>query len=148
MPPHHDADHGQSDEGCGAAHEPLEIAGQSSVVTDPADRALDDPAFREHDEAVLVAAPDDLHLPWSGSLNRRSHSRPLVSGIADDPFDERELATHLTKQGLGAITILDIGWMHQHAQQQAKCIGQDVALAAKGLLARVIARRVERRPPF
>ena len=97
---------------------------------------------------MLVAASDDLHLPWSGSLDRRSHSRPLVAGIADDPLDERELATHLAKQWLGAVTILDIGRMHLHAQQQPKRIGQDVALAAKGLLARVITRRVERRPPF
>ena len=97
---------------------------------------------------MLVAASDDLHLPWPGALDGRCHPRPLISGIANDPLDEWELAADLAQQWFGAVAVLDIGRVNQHAQQQTKCIGQDVALATEGLLARVIARRVERRPPF
>lgn len=118
------------------------------MVADPTDRALDDPTLRQHDEAMLVAASDDLHLPWPGALDGRCHPRPLIAGIADDPLDERELAAHLAQQRFGAVAVLDVGRVNQHAQQQAERISQDVALATEGLLARVIARRVKRRPPF
>lgn len=117
-------------------------------MADPADRALDDPALGQHDEAMLVAASDDLHLPWPGSLRGCGHLRPLVAGIADDPFDERELPARLAQQWFGSVAILDVGRVDHHAQQQTQRIRQDVALAAKGLLARIVARRVERRPPF
>ena len=46
---------------------PLEVAGQTAVVADPAQRPFDDPALRQHDEAVLVAAADDLD-PASSSV--------------------------------------------------------------------------------
>ena len=49
--------------------------------------------------------------------------------------------------GLGTVAILDACRMDADGQQQAERIGQDVALAAKHLLASVIAGRVERSPP-
>lgn len=118
------------------------------MVADPTDGALDDPALRQDNEAVLIAAAYDLYLPRPGALDRRGHLRPLIAGVADDPLDERELAAHLAQQGFGAVAVLYVSRVDQHAQQQAKRIGQDVALATKGLLARVIAGRVERRSPF
>ena len=118
------------------------------MVTDPTDRSLDDPALGQNDKAMLVAASDDLHLPSPSALDGRCHPGPLIAGIANDPLDERELAADLAQQRFGTVAILDVGRMNQHAQQQAERIGQDVAFATKGLLARVIARRVKRRPPF
>ena len=118
------------------------------MVADPADRLLDDPALREHDEAMLVAAADDLHLPRPGSLHGSRHLRPLIAGVADDPLDEGELPACLAQQRFGAVAVLHIGRMHDHTQQQAERVSQDMALAAKGLLARVVAGWVERRPPF
>jgi hypothetical protein len=38
--------------------------------------------------------------------------------------------------------------MHDHREQQAEGVGQQVALATDDLLARVVAGRVERRAPF
>jgi hypothetical protein len=124
------------------------ITRQPAMMADPADRALDDPPFGQHDEAMLVAASDDLHLPWPGSFHGCGHLWPLVAGIADDPLDERELSARLAQQWFGSVAILNFGRMDHHGQQQTQCIRQDVALAAKGLLARNVARRVERRPPF
>jgi hypothetical protein len=117
-------------------------------MTDPADRALDDPTLGQHDEAVLVTAPDDLHLPSPGPLHCRRHLRPLVAGIADHPLEERKQPARLSQQRLGPVAVLDIGGMHDHAEQQAERVGQDMALAAKGLLARIVPGRVEGRPPF
>lgn len=118
------------------------------MVADPADRALDDPSLGQHDKAMLVAASDDLHFPWPGSLHGCGHLRPLVTGIADDPFDEWELPTSLAQQRFSAIAVLDVSRVNHHAQQQTERVGQDVALATKRLLSCIITRWVERRPPF
>jgi hypothetical protein len=48
------------DERGGFAGVALVVACEPTTTADPGQRALDDPAFREHDEAVPVAAPDDL----------------------------------------------------------------------------------------
>jgi hypothetical protein len=53
-----------------------------------------------------------------------------------------------TQQEEGSISVLNISRMHNDAQQEAQRVDQDVPLAAFDLLARVVARRIERRPPF
>ena len=89
------------------------------MVADPANRALDDPALRQHDEAMLVATSDDLYLPWPGSCHGCGHLGPLITTIADDPLEERELAARLTQQRFGSVAVLDVGRVNYHAQQQA-----------------------------
>ena len=136
---------------------PLEVAGQPTIAADPADGALHDPALRQYDEFMLVAAADDLDLPRAGARDGGGHLRPLVARVADDTLDEREPPARLTQQRFGAIAsfaseavprTLHIGRMHDHREQPANRVGQQVALAADGLLARVVAGRVERRAPF
>ena len=53
-----------------------------------------------------------------------------------------------TQQLEGAVTVLNIGGMNDDIQQETQRVDQDVPLATLDLLARVVARRVERRPPF
>lgn len=146
--PEHDADHGHADEGGGDAAMPLEVAGETAVATDPADGALDDPALRQHHEAVPVAAAHDLHLPPAGAGDGSGHLRPLIARVADDALDEREQPARLTQQRFGAVPVLHAGGMHDHREKHAYGVGQQVALAANDLLTRVVAGRVERRSPF
>ena len=47
-----------------------------------------------------------------------------------------------------AIAVLHIGWVNDNAQEEAERVDQDVALAPRDLLARIIALRVERGAPF
>jgi len=126
----------------------LVVPGQPAMVADPGDSSLDNPPLGQHDKPVLVAAPDDLQVPRAGPLHGGCHLRSLVSGIADDPLDEREHPARLCQQRLGAVAILYVGGMNHHAQQQPECVRQDVTLAAKGLLAGIVTRPVERGPPF
>jgi hypothetical protein len=76
------------------------------------------------------------------------HLLPLVARVSDDALKEREASSSLAKQRLGAVPVLYAGGMDVHGQQQAEGVGQNVALAAKHLLASVIAGRVERSPPL
>jgi hypothetical protein len=61
-----DADHGETDQGCGGSRVALEIASEPAVVADPGEGALDDPAFGESDEAMQLVALHDLELPDAG----------------------------------------------------------------------------------
>ena len=97
---------------------------------------------------MAVAAAHDLKGPSAGPGDGGLHLAAPIARIADDPLDEGERSSGLAQQDLGSVPILHAGRMHVNSQQQAQRVGQDVALAACGLLARVIAGRVERSPPL
>ena len=97
---------------------------------------------------MAVAAAHDLDLPPAGARNRGRHLRSLIAGITDDALDEGEQSPGLTQQWLGAIAILYAGRMHDHREQHADGVGQQVAFAADNPLARVVAGRIKRRAPF
>jgi transposase len=69
-----------------------------------------------------------------------------------DPFSVWPLSgpwwIGLPQQRLGAVAVLHAGGMHDHREQQAERVGQQVALAPDDLLARVVAGRIERSAPF
>ena len=92
---------------------------------------------------------DDLDRAGSGRCERRRQLRSLIVGIGEDAFDEGEAAARAAIEDQpSAITILDVGRMDDDVQQEAERVDENVPLAARDLLARVIARRIERRPPF
>ena len=144
----HDADHGEAEEGGDGSGVALEVAGQAAVAADPGEGALDDPALGQDDEAMGIAALDDLQRPGSGLGDHLGHLRPLVAGVGEDAFDERKGSPRGAQQVTRAIAILNVGRVDGDAQQEAQRIDQDVALAAGDFLARVKALRVERSAPF
>ena len=98
---------------------------------------------------MQFVAFDDLDGPGSGPCERRSKLRPLIVGIGEDAFDEGEAAARATVEDQQrAIAILQIGRVDDDVQQEAERVDENVPLAARDLLARVIPRRIERRPPF
>ena len=54
----------------------------------------------------------------------------------------------IAQQTARAVAILHTGAMDHDVQQQAEGVDEDVPFAAGDLLARVVALRVDRRPPF
>ena len=146
--PQHEADHGEADERGRLSSVTLVISCQPTTTADPCQGALDDPSFRQHDEPLPVAAADDLEFPRAGAGDGGLHLLPLVARVSDDALKEREAPSSLAEQRLGAVPVLYAGGMDVHGQQQAEGVGQNVALAAKHLLASVIAGRVERSPPL
>ena len=144
----HDADHGEAEEGSDGSGVALEIAGQAAVAADPGKGALDDPALGQDDEAMGIAALDDLQGPRAGLGNNPGHLWPLVAGVGKDALDERKGSPRGAQQIARAIAVLHVGRVDDHAQQEAQRIDQDVALAAGDFLARIKALRVERRAPF
>ena len=97
---------------------------------------------------MQVRAFDDLDLPRSGRCHLPGHLRPLIACVGEDAFDERKPSTHGAQQIVDAVAILNVGRQNAHAEQEAERIDEDVALAARNLLACIIALRVERGAPF
>ena len=124
------------------------VARRPAAAADPGQGPLDGPTLRQHHEAVLVAATNDLQAPGAGPRHGGGHLRPLVARIGHQSLDEGEQATGLPQHGLGAIAVLNVRRVDDDAQQQAERVDEDVPLAPERLLARVVAGRVERGAPF
>jgi hypothetical protein len=117
-------------------------------MADPGQGALDDPAFGDDLEAGYVVALDDLQPPVPGLGHGCGHDRPLIPGIGENHLDEREGAAGSAQQFCRAVAILDIGGMHHDPHHSGRAYRHDVPLAAGDFLARIVALRVDRGPPF
>jgi len=146
--PQHDSDHGEAEEGGDGTGVALEVSGQAAVAADPGEGALDDPALGQDDEAMGIAALDDLQGPRAGLGNDPGHLWPLVAGVGEDALDKRKGSPRRAQQVTRAIAILHVGGVNRHAQEEAQRVDQDVTLAAGDFLARIKPLRVERRAPF
>ena len=144
----HDADHGEAEEGGDGSGVALEVAGQAAVSADPGKSTLDDPSLGQDDEAMGIAALDDLQAPEAGRGDQLGHLWPLVAGVGKDAFDERKGSPRGAQQVTRAIAILNVGRVDGDAQQQAQRIDEDVALATSDFLARIKTLRVDRGAPF
>ena len=91
---------------------------------------------------------DDLEHPRAGPRDSSGHFPALIARVSDDAFEKGKAPSRLSQQSLGSVSILHAGGMDVDGQQQSECVGQDVALAADHLLARVIPGRVKRGPPL
>ena len=95
-----------------------------------------------------IGSLDDLEFPGTGLGDGIGRLLPLIATIGEDALDEREQASRSTQQWNGSVAILDIAGSDEDVQQEAEGIDQNVAPAAQRLLPGIIARRVERGPPF
>ena len=137
------------DVGVGAEAQCVEVARQAAATADPGERSFDDPAFRKNLEALGgIGALDDLDLPFARFGDGVGHPWSLIAAIGIDALDEGKAAAGFAQHGARAVAVLDVRGMDGDAQQQAERVDQNVALAALDLFARVVARRIERGPPF
>ena len=128
----------------------LEISREATEAADPGDRSFDDPSFWHDLEAdCSVGSLDDVDHPGARSSSSGSRFRALVAAVGIDAFDKGKQAARATVEDQrNAVAILNVGGMNGDAQQEAERVDQDVPLATRNLLARIVALRIERRPPF
>jgi hypothetical protein len=127
----------------------FEVAGEAPIAANPGECSLDDPAFGEHEETMQFIALDDGELPGAGLGDGGHCLRPLVRGISEDTFDEREEETRAAiEDEQYTVAVLHGGRVDDDVQQQAERVDQDMAFAARDLLGRIKALRVKRGAPF
>jgi len=130
--------------------EVLEVLCQAAAWSEPGETAFDDPAhWRDREALGRVGARHDLNRQ-PGQCNRRGvlEDRSLVTGVSEQLGQEREPSQQAAQQQTAAIAVLDVSRMHDRMQNQAQRIDQDMPFLAFDLLARVIARPIDRRAPF
>lgn len=96
-----------------------------------------------------LVALDDLQGPGAGLCNGSGERRALVAGVGEDARDEGEEAARApVEDEPRAIAVLHVGRMDDDVQQETERVDEDVPLAARDLLARIVALRVKRGAPF
>jgi len=120
------------------------------VAADPSQGSLDHPSFWQDDEAPGdIGSLDDLDLPCAGSRGCCANARSLIAAIGVDALDEGELSSRsFVEHQRRTIAVLDIGGMNDDIQQEAERVDEDVALAARDLLASIEALWIEAFAPF
>ncbi len=97
---------------------------------------------------MILGFLDHLDFP-SCSGDRLGQFWAAIGAVGEDCLEEgKQSAGVLIKHQNGAVAILYIGRVDHGGEDQAKGIDQEMAFLAFDLFARVIARRVDARPPF
>ncbi len=74
--------------------------------------------------------------------------RPLITAVGKQLFQERIEPEQSGKKQDSAVAVLDIGGVNDRVEQQTRRVYEKMALLALDLLARIIAMRIDARPPF
>jgi len=74
--------------------------------------------------------------------------RPLISAVDEQRLQKWKRSEQRRHDEDAAIAILDVGRMNDGVEQQAYCVDKNVPLLALDLLARIVAVRINARPPF
>lgn len=134
----------------GLSIEAFPVLRQASAAVKPSNRSFDDPALGKDDEALgRIGSLDDLDLQAAADATQAGLKIwPLIGPIGIEFAQKRMQAKQGRHDPDAPVTILDVARMHDGVQQQTLCVYKDMALLAFDLLTGVIARRVNRRPPF
>ena len=89
----------------------------------------------------------DLQGPVARRRNGASRLLAGVAGIGVDALDEGKSAACPLEDRANGIAVLNVGGEHSDAQQQTERVDEDVPLAARDFLRRIVAWRLQR-PPF
>lgn len=129
--------------------EAFPVLGQAAAAVEPTDSALDDPPLGQHDEPVQLGSLDDLDVDLpAGALQPPLEDRPLVAAVGIELQQEGEQPEQRAHQQHAAVAVLHVRGMDDGVPQEALGIYEKVALLALDLLAGIVARRVDREPPF
>ena len=136
--------HSYVDPGLRCIGQSFVVLAQPTAPAEPRECSFDHPSSRQHLKVVAVpGALDNLERPACQGPDPLDQLSSIASIGPDQPHAGKPPYQFIDDQ-LRSISILDIGRMHHHRQQQPHGIYNDVSLSTVDLLASVIATR----PPF
>ena len=117
----HETNRGEVEKSERVSGEIFEILGQPAAAIKPSESAFDNPTSRQKLEPFsLIGAFDDFDLQmrqdFGGSLLK---DRALISAISKELLQKRIQTEQSGENKHAAVTILNIGWMHNSMKQQA-----------------------------
>src|SRR3954465_6165738 len=117
------------------------LLGQPAPAAEPAERPLRHPAPRDDGEALGPGEAPDDDQGQAEQVPGEQGREPVVHAVGEHDLEPRVQPLQLPQQVAGAVRVLDVGGVDDHAQQQARGVDRDVPLAALELLGRVVAAR-------
>jgi len=140
----HQVDHRNLDHGLAVFHTGFIVLAQSPISAKPCKRSLDDPSLGQHLKALdVIVSLDDRQQPLA-QVPGPCDQLPGIAAISPDQRQSLKSPDPLRQDQPGTISILHIGSMNHHRQNQTQRIDDDMAFAAQDLLAGVVAPC----PPF
>lgn len=139
--PEHVCGGGDEDEGFRDIGSLLEIADEASVLDQPGEGPLDDPAARQRLEARQGAWSLDDGQREIGLLLCPIDEFSGVTAIGKYGLHEAPQGARGAQQRLGTVAVLYGGGLDLDREQTTVSVGQDMPLAARDLLACVVAAR-------
>jgi len=133
----HDIGHGNKDHRLAAFDQSLVVFGQSAVLAEPGERALDNPSLGQHDESMQLRALHDLYktpVPASCPIDKP----PGIAPIGENQLQPAKACAQLPNEQSAAVAVLDIRRMHDQGDDHPKRIDDHMPLAPTYFLARVV----------
>src|SRR3954454_14496123 len=126
------------------------VFGEPAASAEPRKRALHDPSLGQDDKPLrLIGALDDLETDaLEDLLERTLELRSLVTGIGVELHQKRVASEQRRQEPHAPIAVLDLGGVHDRVHQQALRVDENVTLLAFDPFTRIVARQVDRGPPF
>ena len=120
----------------------LEVLGEAAVSVEPGQGALYDPATKHDFEVVrLIGALDDLDGPLVDAVQATAKLVSGITAVGEQAAQPGEAGDHTGQQQGRSVAELHVGGVNHGVDQIAFSVGEDVALTALCLLARVITTR-------
>ena len=128
---------GDGDEGLGHGRELLVVSDKAAVLHDQGEGPLDHPPAPDHGKARLCGAARHHLQDDVGLVLGPTHEPTCITPVPVSVLNKRKESPRALQDPLGSIPVLDVGPMHLDSEQPPVRVGQDVALAALDLLARI-----------
>ena len=146
----HKPDRGETQECEGAAIEIFPILGQAPASSKPCEGALDDPSFWQDNEALrVIGSLDDFDIHLRHYFRHGAAKQwALIAAIGVELQQEWIQAEQRRHDEFATVAILNVGGVHDGVDQQALRVDENMALLALDLFSRIVARRIDRKPPF
>lgn len=117
----------------------LHCSAEPSLLAQPCEGTLDDPAVRLHRKALLpFGGPHDLQCPAARG-SRPSHKFAAIGGVRPHPFEAWERAHAVAKYFFGSVSVLHVACLNRDSQQKPLRIYEQVPPSAFDLLVGVVA---------
>ena len=120
----------------------FEILGEATTTAEPRKSPLDHPAARQKLKALgSVRTLDDFQGPRAVAFQCGAEFGSGITAVSEDMPQPRIERADRCENARRAVAILNVGFMHDEADEVALRVGDDMPLAALDLLAGVEAAR-------
>lgn len=121
----------------------LVVLTQPSILAQPTKGTFHHPTSGQYYETMQVATLDNLNNPSECAFGP-THKCPGITSINPYPFQPPESNAKLLQNQPTAVTILNVGSVYYHNQNQAEGINEQVPLTPGNLLSSIVTTA----PPF